>query len=187
MERSTLQLSASGRYMDMTDGEETTSDITDHVNWSIPPAENAYATVSNDAPDKGLVTGVAVGSPNVTAACGDVLSSATVVEVIENDGSASGNLAFEEGSTRTINLGQTVQLNVSTGSVYDEDERITTDENTTWSVTLNSTVAEFLPGSTKGVITALTVGTARVRVLVDSEDDVDDAEAYQNIVVTDRR
>jgi len=189
MAGTTLQLTANGTYM--RDGGESISDITDSVTWSLLE-DNGAASVSNEGSDKGLVTGNAVGNVNVTAACGmDPIAMRNVV-VIQNDGSASGNLAFEDGPIITITEGQSLQLRVSTGSIYDEENDITSDINTTFTVSSGANIVAFQSGN-NGEITALNnatddfsgaTDTAEVTVLVDGEgDDVPDAQATLTIVV----
>jgi len=183
MSGSTLQLTATGLYGQDGEGENTSFNITESVTWSVP-ADNGVATVSNEESSKGLITGANVGNIDVKASCGDDKFGEKELVVIENDGSGSGNLAFEEGANRTIFLSRgPIQLNVSNGSVYDDENPITFNDETTWSVTENTSVAAF-QSTTKGLITPLREGTATIRVLIDSEDDdIVDARAFQTIIV----
>lgn len=181
MEGSTLQLIANGTFA--RDGQESSSNITDYVTWTFPD-DSGFATVSNDESKKGLVTGVAVGNLDVKATCGDLPATKTVV-VIENDGSGSNNLAFEEGPVRTIYLSQgPVQLNVSNGAIYDDDAAITFDDETSWSVSEGGQFVAFSSDpNRKGIIIPKAVGIATIRVTIDGGDDGVDAEATQRIVV----
>lgn len=165
MAGSDLQVFANGFYLRGDEETPTPIDITQSVNWSLP-TDNGFATVSNVAPTKGLVAGIAEGNPEITAACGDDIQAVGTIVVQADDGSVSTELAFDGGRNQRISLSQgTRQLRVSTGSEYDEDNDVTDDDDTTWTVVAGTEFAAF-QSFDEGVITPLEPGTATIRVEV---------------------
>lgn len=154
----TLDLTATGIYE--RDGATLSRGVTDTVRWSVLSGSEA-ATVSDAVPTRGQVTGQAAGNATIQAACGAVTAE-VVVGVSADSSSDDDGLSIEQGSTLSLATnGPGVQLRVSTGSDYDEDDDVTTSTNFSSD---NAAVASvILSGARAGFVTpGSTSGTARI-------------------------
>jgi len=89
------------------------------------------ATISNDDFARGVLTGTEEGQVTVEAFCGDFRTLGQVVLITsDDDNDASDELSFEQNSPVTIGVAGSLQLSVSTGSTYDEDDDVSDD--VTW-------------------------------------------------------
>lgn len=156
----TIQLNALGRYNN--EGVLRNVDITDEVQWSDED-ENDVLNVGNTSINKGIVTPSIIGNEPVSAACGDLSGQKTVV-VIERNATAEPGLSFSDDSPLVLSLASGPrQLELSTGTDFDSDLAITTDDDTEWSVQSGTNVLTFAATSPKGTVTPLAVGTATIR------------------------
>ena len=156
-----LQLVGFGNYT--TDDANQAIDITDGLNWTILTGEES-ASVGNTSSNKALLSGITNGPAQVQAACGDI-SAVTQVDVVD----PITILSAEDDDTDIGLLvgGVARQLNISTGSSYDEDDDVT--NLATWGVQGPTGVASVSnTGDTRGIVTAVGVGTVRVIATFDS-------------------
>ncbi len=156
----TLQLNALGRYNN--EGVLRNVDITDEVQWSAED-DNDVLNVGNTSINKGVVTPSIIGNEPVAAACGDLTGQKTVV-VIERNATAAPGLSFSDDGPLVLSLASGPrQLELSTGTDFDSDLAITTDDDTEWTVQSGTNVVTFADTSPKGTVTPLAVGTATIR------------------------
>lgn len=156
----TKSLVATGNY---EPSAPATRVITESVDWRIVAGES-FATLSNAGSSKGQLTGISPGSITVEAGCGFIQQTAVALVT-----AAGANLSFDQDSPFRISLaGQEQQLNVSTGSRYSDDSKVT--DSAEWSVTDG---AQFLSvnntGTDKGVLTPVAVGEATVQATFNDE------------------
>ena len=161
------------------EGDTTREEIvTGSVDWQVVSGAE-FVTVSNEPETRGQVTAVrdggsgASGTASIRAVCGDVESEAREfrVRASTTTDSSSGDraLSFQgadnpgsgsNGGTRTVALGNSVQLAVSRGASYDDAEDVTFD--TDWSL-VNAEDSVVGTVSTSGLFIPNAVGTVRVR------------------------
>jgi hypothetical protein len=163
----TIDLAVTGLY---SDGAEL--DLTDVVVWSS--ADEAVATASNAANTQGRVTAVAPGAVDITASLGDVTD---IAELSVTD----AELVSIEVAPATQSLAQGLSLEyVATGTFSDSSSQDLTTQ-VTWSTSNAGTAAISNVDGTRGVATALAVGTVTVTATLgaisdDAELTVTDAE-----------
>lgn len=137
----TSQLTATGTY----DVAPLTEDITSSVTWTSGTPANA--TVAG-----GLVTGVAVGTSDITASLGDVTSAPTTFTVTAartvTSVTVSGPTTVAEGAT--INLTATANYNVAPLT-----QDVTATATWTSGTPANATVAA-------GVVTGVAAGSSNI-------------------------
>ena len=150
----TLQLTATGTY-----SNGTTQNITSSVSWTS--ADNTLVSVSNSAGTKGLATGVAVGSAAVTATLGSVSISSTIT--VTNEVLVS--IAVSP-SAPSVAKGLTQQL-VATGTYSDGSTSVITN-SVTWSSSSASIASVSNSVGTKGLSSAVAVGTATISATLSS-------------------
>lgn len=161
----TLQLAGFGNY---TNGDANQAiDITQSLSWSITSGEDS-ARVGNTAGNKAILTGLATGPAQVQAACGDI-TAATQIEVTD----PVTTLSAEDDDTDISLLagGAGRQLNISTGSSYDEDDDVT--NLATWGTVgagSGDIVVVSNSGDTRGFVTPLAAGEATVRATYNGRD-----------------
>ena len=174
------------------EGDATREEVvTDSVDWEVVSGAE-FVTIGNDPLDpetRGQVTALrdggsgADGTASIRAVCGDVRSEARdfVVRASSTSGSSSGDdreLSFENavnargngdgGELEVLVTDEPVQLRVSFGASYDEDDDVTRGSDTRWSlvnaddsvVGTVSTGGRFIPNTTG------TTGIVDVRVVV---------------------
>ena len=169
-------LSVTGTFDGDEDGATRTLDVTDSVDFAVD--DEGFATVSNLDGSRGRFEGLRQGTGNVTASCGAVVSAPLSVTVGSGgDGSTGSGIAFLVGNREvdttddnvaisltgdgTAQGDNRVELRVSTGEEYDEDEDIT-DEVTP--VSSNDEVLRVDVGSSATFLVPLSAGFARVTV-----------------------
>jgi len=80
-----------------------------------------------------------------------------------HDNDASDELSFEQNSPVTIGVAGSLQLSVSTGSTYDEDDDVSDD------VTWQSLTPGVATVTRTGFVQAVAVGSAQIQVTLDGE------------------
>jgi len=168
----TLNLIATGKYI-KGDIERNNIVITESVQW-LAEENNSVLRVSNEAKTKGVVSSLTVGNAFVTAACGNVLQQRTVV-VSAAGSTVTTGLSFQD----SLDDGEDIfvmslargpsQVNLSTGTGYDADADITTNDGTDWSVLNGADIVSVNNAAIKGLITPLSVGTATVRATYNNQ------------------
>ncbi len=154
-EGSTTQLAAIGTYLE--DGDSIVRNITSAVSWQVSD-ENAFATVSDEAATRGLLTGVSDGTTTVTAACGSFSDTASVT-VTDAD---SDVLSFVGSNPLTVFLvNESTRLSVTDADGVD----VSADDATFWSVS-DSEIATI---NDEGLITFLATGNVTVTVSRNNE------------------
>ncbi len=154
----TLQLTGFGNFATAMASEAV--DITQSLSWSVASGED-NASVGNSASNKALLTGIATGPAQVQAACGDI-TAVTLVEVTD----PITTLSAEDNDTEISLLagGAGRQLNISTGSSYDEDNDVT--NLATWG-TVGAGSGDIVmvsnSGDMRGFVTPVAAGEATVR------------------------
>jgi len=135
--------------------------VTSRAKWSS--ANTATFTVSS----AGLLTGVAIGTANVTAQCGTATATASVT--VENDASLLYIKILDADSLDTTRqdliVGNAVNLKLRAYMADSSELDISSDENTSWSVrtlTGSGTPVSVNNTDNKGRISADSVGTAEV-------------------------
>lgn len=166
----TLAFTATGTYDDTS-----TANITNNVFWSSD--DTSKLTISNDPVTKGVSTGVAVGSANISASCLTSVatpsnskeisvSQAPVVDDIAINGDKSSIQFKIIDSPEQL----TANLQFSDSTLGTE---VTDDDETTWRIdsTVSGTPLEIsdIKGS-KGEITFTAVGITRIEVVYSDTD-----------------
>lgn len=158
-EGESISLTATGSFT--RNGIEAIVDVTDSVQWLVTDGTGS-ATITTVGLDRGELTGVESGSVNVEIVCGAFRAS-QVVQVTSDDGSDDG-LAFDVGSSVTLVLtGGGLQLAVSTGSTYDDDDDVSDD------VTWSSSNTGVVTVSSEGLLLPVASGTATITVALGDE------------------
>lgn len=142
------QLFATGVYTDAT-----TRDLTDSATWSS--ADAAKVAVSNAAGSRGTITGLALGTAQVTASVGSVSGQASVTVT-----PAVLQTLQVTPSAPSVPLGLSRQL-TATG-VYSDG---TTSDLTTavaWASSVPGTAAVSSASGSEGLVQALALGTATI-------------------------
>lgn len=143
-------------------------DITADVVWSVD-ADEAVATISNNAENRGELHATGEGSVSVQASCGPVSGSGTIV-ISASESTASGtstDLSFDvvDDNDEIYNLPlatRNVNLRLSTGSEFSISDEVTREAN--WEVREGINVLSVNNiGATKGQVTLLQAGTAVIR------------------------
>lgn len=179
---STLTFTATGTYDDAS-----SANITNNVTWSSD--DTANLTISNNDSTKGVATGVAVGTANISATCATTVATVSnVVEITVSEPPVIDDIAINDGiddiefkiNDSPEQLTAKLQFNDDTLSTD-----VTDDDNTTWRVddTISGTPLEIsdIKGS-KGEITFSAVGITRVEVVY-SDSDSDFGTLTQTILV----
>ena len=157
----TKELIATGNFSD-----NHTEDLTNKVTWSSD--DDTRATVSNDAGKKGFVTGVAAGTPTITATdpsstAGSLQVTVTAATITDLTIAPDSPPVLPEKHKFTQQF--TVLATLSAGDPVDVTESVTwTSSNTTVATVSNEQ-------GTKGLATALTAGTATITATIDSVSD----------------
>jgi uncharacterized protein YjdB len=140
----TVQLTATGTY-----GDGSTADITDQVTWA---SSNANITVSNDDGSEGLARGAVLGTADVTATLGTIVSPALVLEATP---AAIEDFALGAFAA-TVAVGEPL-LVVATGELSD-DTSAPVNERLTWTSSdpLLASVSDV--AGSKGVVTGVALG-----------------------------
>ncbi len=161
-EGETIQLTASGTFV--RDGVETRRAVTNFVQWEVIDGTGS-ATISSEGFDRGVLTAGEAGTVSVEASCAGFRATGQVVLITSNDeGDLDDGLSFEQGESQTIALtGGGLQLAVSTGSSYDEDDDVSDDVD--WS-SRNSSIVVV---DSSGFITPINPGTTTIEVELDGE------------------
>jgi uncharacterized protein YjdB len=146
-----LQLAAIATFDDAT-----TQDIADLVTWESD--DEAVATVSNGARDRGLLTGVVAGTTTIRAIFGDDLEVATATVTVVDATLVSIAITGADGAT-SIPLGRSLQLTAS-GTFNNGDVVDITDEVLWAPATGNVTVSNA--DGTEGLALAVTLGEQEV-------------------------
>ena len=175
-----IDLVATATYRDGGDeGDATrTADVTDAVTFEVDDA--SLATVSNADGSRGRLEALVQGATNVRARCGDVESPAVRVTVGAGGTGGGGDgdgLAFRVGNSdvepgddieisltangSTLSQGNAVELRVSTGDEYDDDDDVTNDVRV---VSSNTAVLRIDFGSDEVFLQPLELGSSRVTV-----------------------
>jgi len=139
---------AEGTYSD-----NSIIDITDQVTWGT--YNGAVATVSNSNGSKGQVTGVGVGNTTITASLGNTMGAASIT--VTNATLVS--IAVTPAAQSTPK-GLTVQY-TAIGTYTDQSTQNLT-ATTTWAVGNDNFASISNVGGSKGLLTALNVGTTTV-------------------------
>jgi len=155
--RNSINLAAIGTFNQPAAGTEMP--ITDGVEWSIERGDQAIDLgVLGNQP--GRVSGVVSGTATVRASCGATLADATVL--VRNP---TGALSFDQSGSLTIDLADGVfQLNVSTGSVFNDS--LIVNDSAEWSSS-NTLILTVNNDDNKGEITPRATGTATVTASFD--------------------
>jgi uncharacterized protein YjdB len=148
-----VQLTATG---DFTDG--TTEDLTSQVSWTS--SDDTIAEISDMLTTKGLVTGIAVGSAQITATLDGVQGSATVIVT-----PATVTSIEVTPANPSISKGTSVQL-VATAHFSDSTTEDLTGQ-VSW-ISADDTIAEVSDMlGTKGLVTGIAVGSALITATLD--------------------
>ncbi|MFK7852982.1 MAG: hypothetical protein AB8B79_02670 [Granulosicoccus sp.] len=146
--------------------------ITESVDWSITSG-TANATVSNEAPDKGTVTGVASGNAVLSARCGDLADIQTVV-ISSADNDESEQLSFNTtDNPLRIARNNTAgfRLRVSTGSTFTTGNEVT--DEVSWNIeslaTTTVPISLLEDGVNAGLIRPIAIGDANVTATLDDQ------------------
>jgi hypothetical protein len=147
----TLRLEATGFFS--AGGQQT---LTDQVTWTT--GTPSVASVSNAAGMHGKVTGLAIGTSDISATLSGVTGTATVTVTA----AIVASIAITP-SNPSIPLGRTLKL-TATGTLTDGTTRDVTDQ-VGWdsSDRTIARVSNSVPGA-KGVVTAAKLGTATINV-----------------------
>ena len=167
----TLAFTAQGTYDDTS-----TADITNTVTWASD--DTATLTISNDSNTKGVTTGIAVGSANISANCLTTVPTASnSTEVTVSLAPVIDDIAINEGNENLefkINDSPeqlTARLQFS-DNTFSTD--VTDDDDTIWSIVrvVSGTGLEVsnVKGS-KGEITFTGTGITIISVRYDDSDD----------------
>lgn len=131
--------------------------ITDTVDWRVSSTGTASAQISNTGDTRGRLTAETggTGTISVIAGCGD-LSGTQGVTISGGDDSTSDQLSFDESGTLILSLNNRagVELNVSTGTTFSEDNIITSGITCTFVNDITS----------PGAVDVVTVDGSRCRV-----------------------
>ncbi len=146
----TQQFTATGWYLDGTQ-----KDLTQYATWTS--SNTSYATVNN----KGLATGVAAGSPTITATYGGY-SEYAYLYVTTNNTVATLTSISVMPTNSSIAVGTTQQLTAtghySDGSTQDLTTQVTWSSTDTTKVTINSTGLAYGVTTGSSTITATLAG-----------------------------
>jgi hypothetical protein len=159
----TLQYTATGNYSD-----NSAADITNNVSWS---SETATVANFNTPGSNGLITGLAIGSTTVTAACGTTSGTANLT--VSQD--VVDNVIFEDENGSQLDpfntvVGVTTQVYLMAQLSDGSSRNITEDAQ--WSIYNNTgdIVAVNNTTDNKGIITALAAGTGLVQATYQRRD-----------------
>ncbi len=171
---------AFGQYSDAASDSDTTDataplrteNITASVDWEIQGGLT-YASVSNSEGSRGEVTGLASGTANLSASCGNLpVETPIVVIVADSSDDNSDELSFSQSSPMQIVEGRVTTLSVSTGSVYNSDNSLDNDD-LTWNFSPDNTANPAIrlqdDGVNAGQITALNAGESGTITVTDSD------------------
>jgi len=140
---STLQLDATGNYSD-----GSTRDLSNDVIWAGSDPSVASCKI-------GLVTGLGIGTTDITATLDDVTSQSFTITVI-----SLSSVVVTPATPVTLAIGASQQYQVTginwDGSTADISSQVTWDSDTPAAATISST----------GVATAVGVGTANITASV---------------------
>lgn len=171
-----LQLQALATFDDAT-----TQDIADLVVWSS--ADEAIATVSNGARDRGLLTGVASGTTTITATFGEGVEVATATVTVA-DATLVSIAITTAGAATSIPLGRTLQLTAN-GTFNNGDVVDITDE-VLWAPATTGNITVSNADGTEGVALGVAIGEQEITAtlgevvgrltLTAAEPDIDDFE-----------
>ena len=162
-----FQYTATGTYSD-----NSVVNITGNVLWSSD--NTTVANFINPETEKGLITGLALGSTSVTAACGISVSSAASLTVSDQ---VLDYLRFEGPNGNEILAFSTVVdaiSQITLRAYYTNGENRDVTDDADWSL-LEGTPAGIITvnnTNNKGRITALAVGQANVRVVYQQREKV---------------
>jgi hypothetical protein len=154
----TLQYTATGTYND-----GTTANITGNVQWSSgTPAVADFVNPDSE----GLITAVAEGLTTVTAACGAGAAGTASLTVSDN---TLDYLRFEDNNGVEIEVFNTTVgavTQISLFGYFTNGDKIDLTESAQWSLLDGTTGVISVNNTTdnKGIITALAVGHADVKV-----------------------
>ena len=138
-------------------------DVSDSISWSVEDGTGS-ATITNSGLERGDLTGVSAGTVTVAVTCGAFFVSETVEILSTVDDDDDEGLSFESGTTLTLALGGTgVQLAVSTGSSFDDDNDVTDD------VTFESFDTSIATVSATGFLLPVSSGTTAIQATLDGE------------------
>ena len=173
-----LSFTATGTYNDQPATDTTPASgtrrvvITESVEWSITSG-SANASVSNDAPNKGRVTGIASGNTVLSARCGDLADVQTVV-VSDADDDDTDQLSFNTTDNPLVILRTNTagfRLRVSTGSEFSSDNEVT--DQVSWDVdpiaSTTTPINLLETGSNVGLIRPLAIGEANITATHDGQ------------------
>jgi hypothetical protein len=152
----TQQFTAKGFF---SDGATTsTQDLTDTATWASSAA--AVAGVSNAPDSNGLATGQTVGTANITATVGTIVSPIVVLTVTP---AVLTSIAITPVAPATLSVakGLTVQL-VATGTYTDGTTQVITGTPTTWASATVATATISNANGSRGLATTVAVGTTDI-------------------------
>ena len=152
----TLQLEVSGTFSD-----GNSQDLTEAATWSS--GDTTVATVKDTLPGKGLVTAVAVGTVDITAAF-DTLS-ATQSLVVAAATLDSIEIKLKTNEVATLAVGTTTLL-TATGTYSDGSTKDMTS-SATWSSATTGVATVDQNAGTSVLVTAVTAGTSKITATVD--------------------
>lgn len=149
----TQQMTATGTFSD-----GTTANITGTATWS---SNNGNATVSNSAPSKGLATAVNLGNSTITATQSSI--NGTMIVTVTDAALTSIAITSGSGGAAAVPKNSTRQL-VATGN-YSDGSSLNLTSLVTWSVApqIPPVLSVSDAAATKGLATALGVGSATVQ------------------------
>jgi hypothetical protein len=145
----TQQFVATGTYTD-----QSTQDLTTQVSWNSDTP--GTATVSNASGSKGLATGVAIGTTNVSATLGSVTSPTVPLNVT----AATLQSIAVTPANPSIPAGMTQQF-TAIGTYSDQSTQDLTTQ-ATWTSDAPTTASVSNASGSNGLATGLVVGTANV-------------------------
>lgn len=156
----TLQYTATGAY---NGNGSSTANITNNVEWLSGAPTVADFTNLNSP---GLITAGTQGVTAITATCGASVSGTASLTVSDN---TLDYLRFEDGNGAEIEVFNTVvgiATQISLYGHFTNDDKVDVTENAQWTL-LDGTVGVITVNNStdnKGIITAVAVGRADVRV-----------------------
>jgi uncharacterized protein YjdB len=142
---STLSFSAFGIY-----SNGLNKDISSRVNWTS--SDNSVATIDSDA----MVTGIAIGTTNITASLSGMISSPAILTV-----KLLSSIVVTPASTVGLNVGATQQF-IASGTYSDGSDAIIRSL-VTWTSSDNN-IATISAG---GIVTGETAGTTEITANLD--------------------
>jgi len=161
----TEQLHLDATYVQNPEGEaQRPQRVTDIATWSTIGANSEIATFTNIAGLRGVVSGVTIGSTQVEAKCGnDAVAAIAALEVVQPVFTSLEIDPSDSPLVISLDRNREVQLRVIAKS--DGNAELDVSNQASWFLESGDGVITVDDGDTTGgLVTALTVGVARIKV-----------------------